>query len=212
MQIKNWINVQKNTRAQRIVVIDNYDSFVYNLVQYLGEAGAEPIVYRNDKISARAVIDLAPDGILISPGPGVPSQAGISEELVRMGPESGIPLFGVCLGHQAIGEVFGSQVVRAPYLMHGKTSMISHDGRGMFKGLPNPFRATRYHSLIVAEDGLSSELEISATSEDGLIMGLRHRSMPVEGVQFHPESIYTDSGKAIIRNFLDMAKATASSN
>ncbi len=205
---KNWEDVQKTTERKTIVVIDNYDSFVYNLVQYLGEAGASPVVYRNDKITAGQVIDLVPDGILISPGPGVPSQAGITDELIRKAAESGIFVFGVCLGHQAIGEVFGSKVVRAPYLMHGKTSMIHHDGKGVFKGLENPFRATRYHSLIVEEESLSAELEISATSEDGLIMGVRHRELAVEGVQFHPESIYTDSGKAIIRNFLDLAVRT----
>jgi len=198
--------VQENTGNQRIVVIDNYDSFVYNLVQYLGEAGATPIVYRNNKVTAEQVMEMDPDAILISPGPGIPSQAGITNELVRRAAESGISVLGVCLGHQAIGEVFGSKVVRAPYLMHGKTSLIQHDGKGVFIGLPNPFRATRYHSLIVEKETLSPELQISATSEDGLIMGLRHRSLPVEGVQFHPESIYTESGKIIIRNFLDLAR------
>ncbi len=198
--------MQENTGNQRIVVIDNYDSFVYNLVQYLGEAGATPIVYRNNKVTAEQVMEMDPDAILISPGPGIPSQAGITNELVRRAAESGISVLGVCLGHQAIGEVFGSKVVRAPYLMHGKTSLIQHDGKGVFIGLPNPFRATRYHSLIVEKETLSPELQISATSEDGLIMGLRHRSLPVEGVQFHPESIYTESGKIIIRNFLDLAR------
>lgn len=191
-------------------MIDNYDSFVYNLVQYLGEAGAKPIVHRNNKVTADQVLAMDPDAILISPGPGIPSQAGITNELVRRAAECGIFVFGVCLGHQAIGEVFGSRVVRAPYLMHGKTSMIKHDSKGVFRGLPNPFRATRYHSLIVEKETLSPELQISATSEDGLIMGLRHRTLPVEGVQFHPESIYTDSGKMIIRNFLDLAREATS--
>ncbi len=202
--------MQEITRNQRIVVIDNYDSFVYNLVQYLGEAGAKPIIHRNNKVTVDQVLAMDPDAILISPGPGIPSQAGITNELVRRAAESGIFVFGVCLGHQAIGEVFGSRVVRAPYLMHGKTSMIKHDGKGVFRGLPNPFRATRYHSLIVEKETLSGDLQISATSEDGLIMGLRHKTLPVEGVQFHPESIYTDSGKMIITNFLDLARAAAS--
>ena len=200
--------MQRNIEAQKIVVVDNYDSFVYNLVQYLGEAGAVPMVYRNNKVTIQEVLELQPDGILISPGPGIPSQAGITNELVRVAAEMGILVFGVCLGHQAIGEVFGSKIVRAPYLMHGKTSMISHDGKGVFNGMTSPFRATRYHSLIVDQESLSPELIVSATSEDGLIMGLRHVSLPVEGVQFHPESIYTDSGKTIIRNFLDMARQT----
>lgn len=202
--------MQEITGNQRIVVIDNYDSFVYNLVQYLGEAGATPIIHRNNKVTTDQVLAMDPDAILISPGPGIPSQAGITNELVRRAAESGIFVFGVCLGHQAIGEVFGSRVVRAPYLMHGKTSMIKHDGKGVFMGLPNPFRATRYHSLIVEKETLSEDLQISATSEDGLIMGLRHKTLPVEGVQFHPESIYTDFGKMIIRNFLDLARAATS--
>lgn len=201
--------MQPKPRKQNIVVIDNYDSFVYNLVQYIGEAGAAPIVYRNDKVSVQQVLQIEPDGILISPGPGVPSQAGITEELIRLAAERGIFVFGVCLGHQAIGEVYGSKIVRAPYLMHGKTSMITHDHKGVFEGLANPFRATRYHSLIVEKESLSPELEITATSEDGLIMGLRHVSLPVEGVQFHPESIFTDSGKIIVKNFLALAGKAA---
>ncbi|TAN29568.1 MAG: aminodeoxychorismate/anthranilate synthase component II [Actinomycetota bacterium] len=194
-----------------MVVIDNYDSFVYNLVQYLGESGAEPVVYRNNKVSVKQVLELEPGAILISPGPGIPSEAGITEDLVLAAAESGILVFGVCLGHQAIGEAFGSKVVRAPYLMHGKTSMISHDGNGVFKGLPNPFRATRYHSLIIERETLSPDLEITATSEDGLIMGIRHKTLPVEGVQFHPESIFTDTGKTIIQNFLDLARPAGTS-
>lgn len=198
-------------KEQKIVVIDNYDSFVYNLVQYLGESGAEPVVYRNNKVSVKQVLELEPGAILISPGPGIPSEAGITEDLVLAAAESGILVFGVCLGHQAIGEAFGSKVVRAPYLMHGKTSMISHDGNGVFKGLPNPFRATRYHSLIIERETLSPDLEITATSEDGLIMGIRHKTLPVEGVQFHPESIFTDTGKTIIQNFLDLARPAGTS-
>lgn len=199
--------MDKKAPSQKIVVIDNYDSFVYNLVQYLGEAGAEPIVFRNDKKTTHEILELRPDAILISPGPGFPSTAGITNELVREASLEGLFVFGVCLGHQAIGEVFGSKVVKAPHLMHGKTSMISHDGKGLFKDLPNPFRATRYHSLVVDEESLSSELTITARSEDGLIMGLRHKSLPVEGVQFHPESIYTDYGRQLIANFLSLAVA-----
>lgn len=196
----------KKGSEQKILVIDNYDSFVYNLVQYLGELGANPIVYRNDQLTASEALETKPDGILISPGPGIPSQAGITNELVRLAAESGVFVFGVCLGHQAIGEVFGSKIIRAPQLMHGKTSMISHDSKGVYKELANPFRATRYHSLIVEESTISDELTITARSEDGLIMGIRHKTLPCEGVQFHPESIYTDSGRTIIRNFLQLAK------
>lgn len=190
----------------KIVVIDNYDSFVYNLVQYIGELDANPVVFRNDKITPTQVLGLNPDAILISPGPGVPSKAGITNELIAMAAHEGVFVFGVCLGHQAIGEVFGSKVVRAPYLMHGKTSMITHNGKTIFEGIDNPFRATRYHSLIVDEQSLSSDLEITARSEDGLIMGLRHKSLPIEGVQFHPESIYTDSGRQLIENFLRLSQ------
>jgi para-aminobenzoate synthetase component II len=184
-----------------ILVIDNYDSFTYNLVQYLGELGAVVVVHRNDQISADAALALAPEGILISPGPGDPDSAGISlQVLARRLPM--LPIFGVCLGHQAIGQAFGSKIVRAERLMHGRTSPIQHAGEGVFTGLPSPFTATRYHSLLVERDTLSAELEISAWTEHGEIMGLRHRTLPIEGVQFHPESFLTEHGHALLRNFL----------
>jgi anthranilate synthase/aminodeoxychorismate synthase-like glutamine amidotransferase len=184
-----------------LLMIDNYDSFTYNLVQYLGELGAELAVYRNDAITVDEVVRLAPAGIVVSPGPGTPREAGVSVPVIRRCAER-TPILGVCLGHQAIGEVFGGIVERAPLPVHGKTAFIQHDGRGVFAGLPNPFEATRYHSLVVRRAGLPACLEISAESEDGLVMGLRHRDLPVEGVQFHPESILTVSGKALLRNFL----------
>jgi len=184
----------------RILVVDNYDSFVYNLVQYLGELGAEPLVYRNDAIDLQGAKDLGPDGILISPGPGRPAGAGVSLELIRQLGTS-VPMLGVCLGHQAIGEAFGGRIERHE-VMHGKTSQIGHDGRGVFQGLPDPLTATRYHSLVVAADSVPAEMEVSARSEDGTIMGLRHRSLPVEGVQFHPESILTSGGHQLIGNWL----------
>jgi anthranilate synthase/aminodeoxychorismate synthase-like glutamine amidotransferase len=188
-----------------IFVLDNYDSFTYNLVQYLGELGAEVEVRRNDQVSVAEVEELHPDRILVSPGPCTPADAGISVELVRRFAGK-VPLLGVCLGHQAIGEAFGGKVVRAKNLMHGKTSRVEHDGRTIFQGVSSPMTATRYHSLIVAEDELPPELEVSARSTecDGsrVIMGLRHRKYPVEGVQFHPESVLTDQGKKVIANFL----------
>ncbi|HEY9749245.1 MAG TPA: aminodeoxychorismate/anthranilate synthase component II [Allocoleopsis sp.] len=191
-----------------ILVIDNYDSFTYNLVQYLGELGAElPIaaevqVYRNDKISLEQVQQLQPDGVVISPGPGRPEDAGISLELIRqLGPT--LPILGVCLGHQSIGEVFGGNIVRAPELMHGKTSQVHHKGIGVFRGLENPLTATRYHSLVIEQQTCPEVLEVTAWVDDGTIMGVRHRNYPhIEGVQFHPESILTQSGKQILRNFL----------
>jgi anthranilate synthase/aminodeoxychorismate synthase-like glutamine amidotransferase len=186
-----------------ILVIDNYDSFTYNLVQYLGELGAELRVARNDTVSLEEITDLAPESIVISPGPGTPDDAGISLALIRAFSAT-IPILGVCLGHQAIGQAFGGRVSRARRQMHGKTSEISHDGNGVFHGLPSPFPATRYHSLAVLDEGFPAELEISARAEDGEIMGLRHRRYPVEGVQFHPESILTDQGKALLRNFLSL--------
>ena len=186
----------------RILVIDNYDSFVYNLVQYLGELGAQPIVHREDALSLSDVEAINPDGILISPGPGHPSQAGLSNDLIREW-GSRRPVFGVCLGLQCIGEVFGGNVIRAPQVVHGKTSLITHDGRGVFADLPNPLEATRYHSLIVERSSLPDELEITAQTEDGLIMGLRHRELIVEGVQFHPESVLSSSGHQLISNFLN---------
>ena len=188
-----------------VFVLDNYDSFTYNLVQYLGELGAEVEVRRNDQISVEDVERLHPDRIVLSPGPCTPQDAGISIELIRH-MAGKMPLLGVCLGHQAIGAAFGGNVVRAKSLMHGKTSQVEHDGKTVFKGLPTPMTATRYHSLIVAEDGLPEELEISACTRDRdgsrVIMGLRHRQYPVEGVQFHPESVLTTEGKRLIENFL----------
>jgi anthranilate synthase/aminodeoxychorismate synthase-like glutamine amidotransferase len=188
-----------------LLVLDNYDSFTYNLVQYLGELGAAMRVARNDRISVEEIRRLAPSGIVISPGPGTPDGAGISLDLIRRLHQS-IPILGVCLGHQAIGQVFGGTVARAQKQMHGKTSSIQHDGRGVFAGLPQGFEATRYHSLVVLEEGFPSDLEISARAEDGEIMGLRHRRFPVEGVQFHPESILTGQGKALLRNFLGLTR------
>jgi len=186
-----------------ILVIDNYDSFTYNLVQYLGELGAELEVRRNDKITVDEISRMAPERIVISPGPKTPDEAGICVEVIRK--FSGqMPILGVCLGHQAIGQAFGGKVIRAPQVMHGKTSEVIHDGKTVFAGLPNPFPATRYHSLIVERSSLPPCLEISATSADGLIMGLRHKEMKVEGVQFHPESILTDSGKQLLANFLKL--------
>jgi anthranilate synthase/aminodeoxychorismate synthase-like glutamine amidotransferase len=190
----------------RVLVVDNYDSFVYNLVQYLGELGAEPIVERCDQFTMDDVEAMAPDAILISPGPGRPEDAGLSNELIR-GYAGRVPIFGVCLGHQCIGQVFGGDVVRAPEIMHGKTSLIRHEGTGVFAGLPNPLEATRYHSLVVTN--VPDVLEITAQTDDGIVMGLRHRELDVEGVQFHPESILTAAGHALLQNFLDRAAATS---
>ena len=187
-----------------MLVLDNYDSFVYNLVQYLGELGAEPVVHRNDAITVDEAVALRPDAVVISPGPGRPADAGISNAVIeRMGP--GTPLLGVCLGHQCIGEVFGGSVVRAPRIMHGKTSMVRHGGLGVMAGLSNPFEATRYHSLVVEPSSVPEVLEVTAETEDGVVMGLRHRTLPVEGVQFHPESILTGEGRRLLANFLAMA-------
>jgi anthranilate synthase/aminodeoxychorismate synthase-like glutamine amidotransferase len=195
--------------AARVLVIDNYDSFTFNLVQYLGELGAQVAVYKNDAIDAAGIGTQAPDGILISPGPCTPDQAGVSLDAVRLlGPR--IPLFGVCLGHQAIGQAFGGRVVRAGRLMHGKTSPILHDGRSLFAGLPSPFEATRYHSLLVERESLPECLEVSAWTAEGEIMGLRHRTMDVEGVQFHPESILTSEGKRLVANWLKRLRRSAS--
>ncbi|MDQ1465889.1 MAG: anthranilate synthase component [Actinomycetota bacterium] len=186
----------------RILVVDNYDSFVYNLVQYLGELGATPVVHRHDAVTLDEMIDLRPDGLLISPGPGRPEDAGLSNAAIEHFAGRGVPVLGVCLGHQCIGQLYGGEVVRAPRVMHGKTSVISHSGVGAFAGLPNPLTATRYHSLVVARESVPPQLEITAESEDGLVMGLRHRELPVEGVQFHPESILTTGGHDLLRNFL----------
>lgn len=185
-----------------LLVIDNYDSFTYNLVQYFGELGAEMAIYRNDQITLQEVEAMRPEKIVISPGPCTPKEAGISVDLIRkFGPR--IPILGVCLGHQAIGEAFGGEVVRAPRLMHGKTSMIAHDGRTIYSDLPNPFEATRYHSLIIRRESMPDSLEVSAWTEEGEVMGVRHNSFPVEGVQFHPESILTQVGKELLKNFLN---------
>ena len=186
--------------TSRVLIIDNYDSFVYILAQYLGELGLNPIVLRNDKLTTDGVSDLDPDTILISPGPGTPDDSGISMELIEEFKEK-IPIFGVCLGLQCIGEFFGGNVIRAPAVMHGKTSLIKHDGKGVFKSLPNPFEATRYHSLIVDRGTLPDDLEVTAETNDGLIMVLRHKIFPVEGVQFHPESILTNVGYSLLENF-----------
>jgi para-aminobenzoate synthetase component 2 len=186
-----------------ILVIDNYDSFTYNLVQYLGELGAQIDVVRNDQTSVDEIEKTSPERIVISPGPKTPTEAGICLEVIRRF-AGRKPILGVCLGHQAIGQAFGGRVIRAPEIMHGKTSQISHDGRTIFQQLPNPFPATRYHSLIVERESLPACLEISATSPDGLIMGLRHKEAKVEGVQFHPESILTGAGKQLLSNFLQL--------
>ena len=190
-----------------VFVLDNYDSFTYNLVQYLGELGADVEVYRNDELTVEQVEALKPERILLSPGPCTPGEAGILVPLIRH-MAGKVPILGVCLGHQAIGEAFGGHVVRALHLMHGKTSAVDHDGKGVFSSLPTPLTCTRYHSLIVEEDSLPAELEITArTAENGsgsVIMGLRHRTLPIEGVQFHPESVLTQGGHQMIRNFLEM--------
>ena len=184
-----------------IFVVDNYDSFTFNLVQYLGELGASLEVRRNDEVTVREIRALRPERILVSPGPCTPREAGISVELIQeMAGE--VPILGVCLGHQSIGEAFGGNVIRAPSLMHGKTSLVKHDGRSIFAGLEQDFVATRYHSLIIERESLPQDLEISAWTDDGVIMGVRHRSLPVEGVQFHPESILTSCGKQLLANFL----------
>src|SRR5439155_9164745 len=177
------------------------DSFVYNLVQYLGELGAEPIVHRNDALTVDDAVGLGADALLVSPGPGRPADAGISNALIeRLAGQ--VPILGVCLGHQCIGEVFGGRIVRAPRVMHGKTSLVRHDGAGVLRGLESPFEATRYHSLVVDPDTVPADLEVTATAEDGTVMALRHRRLTVEGVQFHPESILTRAGKQLLRNFL----------
>ncbi len=186
-----------------LLMIDNYDSFTYNLVQYFGELGQEMKVFRNNKITTAEIEALRPERIVVSPGPCTPKEAGISIEVIKHFAGK-VPVLGVCLGHQSIGEAFGGDVIRAPYLMHGKTSMIHHDNRTVFAGLPNPFEATRYHSLIIKRETLPDVLEISAWTEDGMIMGVRHKQFKVEGVQFHPESILTGAGKDLLRNFLKL--------
>ncbi|HEV2767329.1 MAG TPA: aminodeoxychorismate/anthranilate synthase component II [Acidimicrobiales bacterium] len=195
----------------RVLVIDNYDSFVYNLVQYLGELGAEPLVHRHDALDLAAVDELAPDAVLISPGPGRPDDAGLSNDVIRhLGGR--VPVLGVCLGHQCIGQVYGGRVVRAPEVVHGRTALVHHAGTGVFAGLPDPFEATRYHSLVVDRASLPAVLEVTAETDDGLVMGLRHRQHGMEGVQFHPESVLTASGHDLLRNFLaGVAPAPAAS-
>jgi len=188
-----------------VLVIDNYDSFVYNLVQYLGELGAEPLVYRHDEATLEQMVALEPAAVLVSPGPGRPEDAGVSNAAIAEFGERGVPVLGVCLGHQCIGQLYGGRVVRAGQVMHGKTSPIRHTGAGLFEGLPSPFEATRYHSLIVERASVPECLEITAETDEGVIMGLRHKELPVEGVQFHPESILTDGGHRLLQNFLDRA-------
>jgi len=189
----------------RVLVIDNYDSFVYNLVQYLGELGAEPLVFRHDELTLDEIAALDPDAVLISPGPGRPEDAGLSNDVIRHF-AGRRPVLGVCLGHQCIGQIYGGEVVRAPQIMHGKTSLVRHTGEGVFAGLPDPFEATRYHSLIVDRDSVPAELEVTAWTDDGIVMGLRHRQHDVQGVQFHPESILTAAGHDLLRNFLASAQ------
>ncbi|MDP2213136.1 aminodeoxychorismate/anthranilate synthase component II [Phenylobacterium sp.] len=189
-----------------ILVVDNYDSFTYNLVHYLNELGAETLVHRNDALSAEEAIALKPEGVLLSPGPCTPNEAGICLDLLARAPTD-LPILGVCLGHQAIGQAFGGEVIRAASLMHGKTSPMHHTGKGVFAGLPNPFTATRYHSLSVRRETMPDVLEITAWTEDGEVMGVQHVSRPIFGVQFHPESIATEGGHALLANFLDLAGA-----
>jgi anthranilate synthase/aminodeoxychorismate synthase-like glutamine amidotransferase len=188
----------------RVLVIDSYDSFVFNLVQYLGELGADPIVHRNDAISVDDAVALEPDGVLLSPGPGRPEEAGILCDAVRAFADRGVPVLGVCLGHQAIGYAYGAAVAGATRLMHGKTSEITHDGDGVFTGLPSPLTGTRYHSLTLVPDSIPDDLVVTATADDGTVMGVRHRHHAVEGVQFHPESILTGCGHELIANFLSL--------
>ncbi len=186
----------------RILVIDNYDSFVYNLVQYLAQLGAEVEVRRNDAIEVEELDALGVDGVLISPGPGTPQDAGVSMAMVSACAQRGLPLFGVCLGHQAIGAVFGADIIRAPELLHGKTSEVTHDGSGVLAGLPSPFTATRYHSLTVAESTLAGDVQVTARTSSGVVMALRHEHLPIDGVQFHPESVLTQGGHRIVGNWL----------
>jgi len=194
-----------------LLLIDNYDSFTYNLVHFLGDLGARCAVHRNDQISVDEAMALKPDGIVLSPGPCTPNEAGICMDLIKAAAKAQVPLFGVCLGHQAIGQVFGGKVVRAPVPMHGKLSGVSHKGQSVFEDVPSPFEATRYHSLIVEPQSLPVELEITARTGD-IIMGLRHKSLPIHGVQFHPESIASEHGRVILKNFLDLAAAWNATN
>jgi anthranilate synthase component 2 len=188
-----------------LLLIDNYDSFTYNLFHYLGQLGAEVLVKRNDELTAAEAMALAPESFVLSPGPCTPNEAGICLDLIRLN-DGRIPLLGVCLGHQAIGQVYGGKVVRAPQPMHGKLSTIHHTGKSVFRGLNNDFQATRYHSLTIAPESMPADLEITATSEDGVIQGVMHKRLPIHGVQFHPESIASENGHALLQNFLDMAR------
>ena len=199
IQLKN----NQFLKKMAIFLLDNYDSFTYNLLHYIAELGKEVIVKRNDAIAVQEVLDLKPEGIVISPGPGTPDDSGICLELVKQA-SGKLPLLGVCLGHQTIGQVFGGKVIRAEKAMHGKISKIVHNGKGVFKGLPTPFNATRYHSLIVEKASLPDCLEVTAETEDGIIMGLQHKTLSVHGVQFHPESIASEHGKALLKNFVNM--------
>ena len=189
-----------------IVLIDNYDSFTFNLVHYLGGLGADVVVHRNDKISSEAVLAMAPEAIVLSPGPCTPNEAGVCLDLIGKAKDA-VPLLGVCLGHQAIGQAFGGKVIRAPHLIHGKLSEVRHKAKGIFAHVPDGFAATRYHSLIVERESLPSSLEVTAETEDGIIMGLQHKSKPIHGVQFHPESIASEHGHALLKNFLQQAGA-----
>jgi anthranilate synthase component 2 len=195
-----------NESTIRLLMVDNYDSFTYNLVQYLGELGAEVEVVRNDEVGVDALMARAADGLVISPGPGTPDDAGVSVAAIQKFGEAGIPVFGVCLGHQSIGVAYGARIVRAASIMHGKISTVTHDEQGVFSGVPKQFEATRYHSLVIEESSVPDILEISARTDDGEIMGIRHRSLPIEGVQFHPESIMTGEGKALLGNFLALCR------
>jgi anthranilate synthase component II len=188
----------------RVLVIDNYDSFTYNLVQYLGELEAEVVVRRNDEVSAEEIPELHPDRIVVSPGPCTPNEAGVSLEVVKKAPIGETPVLGVCLGHQAIGQAYGGRVVRAAEPVHGKTARILHDGEGVYKDLPQGFEATRYHSLVIEPESLPECLVVTSRTEDGVIMGVRHRELPVEGVQFHPESVLTEDGRKLLKNFLEL--------
>lgn len=192
-----------------LLLIDNYDSFTFNLYHFLGDLGVEAVVKRNDALSVQDVFAMRPDAVVLSPGPCTPNEAGICLPLIAAAAEAKLPLFGVCLGHQAIGQQFGAQVVRAPTPVHGKVWEVTHEGKGVFAGLPSPFSATRYHSLVVDRSSLPEELEVTAETADGLVMGLRHRSLPIEGVQFHPESIASEHGHALLKNFLDTARVAA---
>ena len=195
----------------RLLMIDNYDSFTYNLVQYLGELGAEVEVVRNDEADVETLLGRQADGLVISPGPGTPDDAGVSMAAIEAFASAGIPVFGVCLGHQSIGQVYGGKVIRARSIMHGKVSTVAHDGKGVFEGLPQDFEATRYHSLVIEESTIPDSLEVTAHTQDGEIMGVRHRTLPIEGVQFHPESIMTGEGKRLLGNFLARCRAGAGS-